>query len=192
MPGKRLISRTHLLVLVALGATLLTLGLWKTPEGRLRAELEQAATDLSYRQGEPQAAQQARFEQALTTLLTADASIQIDASTQAPHPSNTRSANPSASGQPQHFSGVEGALQGLTQLRAAKPTLLLELAELTLTKQGQGLTGVGLLNLSETQVADLHREQRRLDLVFSRDGARWRLSRLRVGEADNDQPWERP
>lgn len=168
---KRLISPTHLVALLALGAVVIALSVWKTPEGQLRAALIQGATDLSYRQSESEATQRARFQASLTALLTPNARVQV---------------------QGQTFSGVEGALQGLTQLRQTKPTLLLELAELNLAKQGEALTGVALLNLSETQVGDLHREQRRLDLVFSWDGEAWRLSQLRVGEADNDEPWERP
>lgn len=165
-------TRKRLLWVLAFGLLFAVSLLWKSPEGRLASQLSETTTALSYAQDESATARDQRFRDALGGWLDSSSEIQI-----------------SGAGA---FTGGEGALQGLQQLASKRPQAYFELERLEVSLQGDQASAVGLLNVSETQVSDLHRDQRRVDIRLSKAASGWTIRTLRIGEADNTQPWERP
>lgn len=165
-------TRKRLLGVLAFGLLFAVSLLWKSPEGRLASQLGEIASALSYARDESASARDQRFRDALGGWLDGSSEIHITGAGA--------------------FTGSEGALHGLQQLTSKRPQAYFELERIEVTLEGDRASAVGLLNVSETQVSDLHRDQRRVDIRLSKAASGWTVRTLRIGEADNTQPWERP
>ncbi|MGE0329028.1 MAG: hypothetical protein AB7K71_18345 [Polyangiaceae bacterium] len=164
-------KRKRLLWLLAFGLLFAAVLLWKSPQGRLESDLGQLANALSYTSGEAEAARTSRFRAALTPWLDDSSQVHI------------------AGGS---YAGVDANLHALQGLAESRPQTFFELERVEVTVKGERASAVGLLNVSETQVGDLHRDQRRIDLTLVKGNQGWKVQSLVIGEADNTQPWERP
>ncbi|MCA9643935.1 MAG: hypothetical protein H6718_16180 [Polyangiaceae bacterium] len=165
-------KRKRLLWLLGFGLLFAAVLLWKSPQGRLESDLGELASALSYTSTEGSAARASRFRGVMTRWLDESTQVQI------------------AGGG--SYVGVDANLQALEGLAASRPQLFFEVERVEVTLQGDQASAVGLLNVSATQVGDLHRDQRRIDLGLIKRGDGWKVQRLVIGEADNTQPWERP
>ncbi|MCA9632981.1 MAG: hypothetical protein KC766_35260 [Myxococcales bacterium] len=166
-------TRKRLLWLLGLGLSFATILLWRSPEGRLESELAHAATQLSYARDESPDARAARFRETCTKWLDDSSRISLDGAGV--------------------YTGHDATLRALTDLAAARPRAYFEIERVEVRIEGDArASAVGLINVSDSQVGDLHRDQRRLDISLFKTASGWKIQMLRVGEADNTQPWERP
>ncbi len=164
-------TRKRLLWLLGFGLLFAAILFWKSPEGRLASELSASANRLSYTSAESPESKVGHFRAVADAWALPTTQLTVGGAS---------------------YTGKDAMLEAAQRLTDARPQLYFELERAEVTVDGTRATAVGQLNLSESQIGDLHRDQRRVDLELERGESGWRVKRLRIGEADHTQPWERP